>query len=289
MTKQKQAMTKVDESSGSATAAPTWENASQRERAAIESAEKRLLARPERLRLQIEKTATGFRTKAAKGGVEMTLPLQLADAMGTTSPYFTDATLSNIATLIGSCNNGGVNSTDVSAAMAVLDGMKPENEVEAMLLVQMWATNESAMRCLGMIGKADWIDNAAMFGNLATKLLRTYVSQIEALAKLRRKGEQTVKVVHVYPGGRAVVADTFNSGGGRKAENDERSDGPDLAVTLDPALLGKDPAGAAVPIPGDQRKDPVPDARRHQPRPAQRQSERPQAWSQVGIDTQNGS
>jgi hypothetical protein len=44
-------------------------------------------------------------------------------------------------------------------------------------------------------------------------MLRTFTAQTEALAKIRRKGEQTVKVVHVYPGGQAVVAETINQGG----------------------------------------------------------------------------
>ena len=261
---------------------PTWENADARERAAIISAEKRILARPERVRVRVEKTPTGFKTVAAKGGVEATLPIQLADAMGTTSQSFSHATLSNLATFIDSCSHAGVNSTDLSAALAVMDGMKPENEVEAMLLAQMWATNESAMRALGMIGKSDWIDNAAMFGNLATKLLRTYVSQIETLAKLRRKGEQTVKVVHVYPGGQAVVADTFNSGGGYQSKNGEQSDGPDLSAALSPAMLGQDPQGFGVPISGGFGQTPLPDARRHESRPAEGQSERAQTWAQVG-------
>ena len=263
MKKRTRTSTRVVKSSKEASDAPTWENAGEREREAIVNAENRLLARPERMRVRVEKTPTGFKTVAAKGGVAETLPIQLADAMGTTSQSFTDVMLSNVATFIGSCNNRGVNTNDINAALAVLDGMKPENEVEAMLLAQMWATNESAMRALGMIGKSEWIDSAAMFGNLATKLLRTYVAQVEALAKLRRKGEQTVKVVHVYPGGQAVVADTFNSGGGLQSENGEQSDGPDVTAALGPALLGQDPQGFGVPIPGGIGQAPVPDARRH--------------------------
>ena len=44
------------------------------------------------------------------------------------------------------------------------------------------------------------------------KLLRTFTVQIEALAKLKRGGEQTVRVehVHVYPGGQAIVGAISN-------------------------------------------------------------------------------
>jgi hypothetical protein len=44
-------------------------------------------------------------------------------------------------------------------------------------------------------------------GNLPTKLERTFVAQVEAVAKWRRGGEQRVMVehVHVRSGGQAIV------------------------------------------------------------------------------------
>jgi hypothetical protein len=53
---------------------------------------------------------------------------------------------------------------------------------------------------MDMLGRAKWsgsIDQMHTYGALATKLLRTYVMQPEALAKLKRGGEQTVRVEHV--------------------------------------------------------------------------------------------
>lgn len=265
MTKARSTTAKVANPSEASQQAPTWENASERERSAIIAAEHRISKRPERLRVRLEKAEAGLKTVAASGGVEASLALRLADAMGTTSQSFSDATLGNIATLIASCNHGDVKAREVNAALAVLDGMKPENEVEAMLLTQMWATNEVAIRALTMIGKADWIEHTATFGNLAVKLLRTYSTQVEALAKLRRKGEQTVKVVHVYPGGQAVVADTISSGGGPSANSDEQSQA--ASATRDcAALLSQDPQGFSLPVPRGERPEAVPHARRHEPR-----------------------
>jgi hypothetical protein len=60
---------------------------------------------------------------------------------------------------------------------------------------------------------------------MATKMMRTYITQVEALNKLRRGGEQTVRVehVHVHPGGQAIVGNVtkFDGQGG----GDERKDG----------------------------------------------------------------
>ena len=49
---------------------------------------------------------------------------------------------------------------------------------------------------------------------MANKFMRTFTSQVEALAKLRRGGEQIVKHVYVQEGGQAVIAGTVNTGGG---------------------------------------------------------------------------
>jgi hypothetical protein len=45
------------------------------------------------------------------------------------------------------------------------------------------------------------------------RLNRTFTTQIEALASLRRGGRQkmTVKHVHVYPGGQAIVGDVTHT------------------------------------------------------------------------------
>jgi hypothetical protein len=51
--------------------------------------------------------------------------------------------------------------------------------------------------------------------NRSTKLMRTFVAQMEALNKYRNKGQQTIQVQHVNvnDGGQAIVG-TINQGGG---------------------------------------------------------------------------
>ena len=78
---------------------PTWENASERERLATTKAAARHSARAERLRVNIEPTPKGFKTVAGIGGIEDSLALRLANAMGTTSQAFSDSMLSNINNL----------------------------------------------------------------------------------------------------------------------------------------------------------------------------------------------
>ncbi len=94
-----------------------------------------------------------------------------------------------------------------------------------MLASQMAVTHALAMEFLGRAKRAELIPQLESFGNLAVKLLRTYTAQTEALAKLQRGGEQTVRVehVHVYPGGQAVVGNVNSAQGG---DDDEKSKQP---------------------------------------------------------------
>jgi hypothetical protein len=110
----------------------------------------------------------------------------------------------------------------LNAALAAVLSVEPKNETEAMLAVQMYGTHELAMEMLARGKHAETYEALENYGNLATKLLRTCTAQVEALNKLRRGGEQTVRVehVHVYPGGQAIVGPvTHLQGGGGVQEN----------------------------------------------------------------------
>jgi len=145
--------------------------------------------------------------------------------------------------------------------------MKPQDQAEALLLIQMYCTHDAAIRALSQLGKAEWVPTAQMFGNLATKLLRTSQGQMETLARMRRGGEQVVKHIHVdNRGGQAVIAENVNQGGGT-AKNEDQCHGAGNSGS-GPALLGHDAQGNGVPIPSRERAEAVPYARRDESRRA---------------------
>jgi len=61
-----------------------------------------------------------------------------------------------------------------------------------------------------------------VFASAATKLMRTYVSQVEVLRRLRQGGSQFVRVehVHVNEGGHAIIG---NVTPGKKNDGDKNS------------------------------------------------------------------
>ena len=128
---------------------------------------------------------------------------------------------------------GSADEVAFNAALAVIDGVRPKDEIEAMLAAHMAVTNiallELVARTRGAITghryEGNGIKRLDVLGNLTTKFMRTFTMQVEALARKRRKGEQnvTVKHVHVHAGGQAVVGNVTHRGGRGVTKNDQRA------------------------------------------------------------------
>jgi hypothetical protein len=110
----------------------------------------------------------------------------------------------------------------IDTVLASLTGIKPRDEVEGMLAVQMTSTHNLAMKFLSRSMQPDIGGKSIEFNvNLATKLLRTFTSQVETLNRYRNQGQQKVTVEHVtvQAGGQSVVGvverqSRFHGGGG---------------------------------------------------------------------------
>ena len=104
----------------------------------------------------------------------------------------------------------------LQAAAATLMGVKPENELEGMLIGQMIACNAAAMECFRRAMLPDQpLVNRQTNLSFANKLSRTYALHMETLDKHRGKGQQTVRVEHVTvnAGGQAIVGNVSTGGG----------------------------------------------------------------------------
>lgn len=95
-----------------------------------------------------------------------------------------------------------------NAALAMLNGIRPKNELEGMIGVQMVASHNLAMEFLRRaVGKDQTSEGTDLNLNRATKLLRSFTTQLEALNRLRGRGQQRITVEHVtvHDGGQAIV------------------------------------------------------------------------------------
>lgn len=195
--------------------------------------------------------------------------LALMDALGTKSREFVAANVGGLeAATRERGDERGDSSVSLNAALAIIQAVDPEDELEGALAVQMAGTHALALEMLGKAKLADRTDHLQLYGNLAVKCQRTFTAQIEALARLRGKGQQTVRVEHVtvQPGAQAIVGDVHHHPGGSgdhsKVEDQSRAQQSSNARV--PALPGPDPSADGMPITRHDER-PVSHARRHKP------------------------
>ena len=166
--------------------------------------------------------------------------MRLVKALGSSSGAFVTYMLNRIATTLKAA--GGLTDESLNGALAFVNSTNPANEAEAMLAVQMFLTNDAALRSMQTLNGAQYADTAHQFGNLTVKLMRTFTMQAEALAKLQRGGVQTVKHIHVdNRGGQAVITDHVHTGG-QNAKIEYQSDEPCASLPC------QDASGVVVPI-----------------------------------------
>jgi hypothetical protein len=196
---------------------------------------------------------------------------RMAQALGVDDPWLMDLLLSQTANCLP-----GAPARASSVAIAAVQSVGPRDGVEAMLAVQMAATHAVAMQMLQRAAREQpSLEVYDSVVNRATKLLRTYTAQLEALKRYRSAGEQRVVVQHQHVNVTADAAAIQVNGGansvprgrGAASKPEDQSHAPEASrsVTFEPgaSMPCPDPAGGAVPAADGDREGAVPDARRH--------------------------
>jgi hypothetical protein len=132
---------------------------------------------------------------------------RLKNALGTTSSAFVEASLHQLIKA-ARLPYSGISEVAVNASLALIEGAKPQGEVEGALVLQMACTHAAAMAVLATFAGAHGPDrNTATRVSAAARLLRAYATQVETLRRLRNGGSQVVRVehVHVNEGGQALI------------------------------------------------------------------------------------
>lgn len=158
-----------------------------------------------------------FSVKRDGGTLAITLDAatndELSALFASRRPEFHSFIIGWLANLVcSSCEED--HTRNITMALSFIRGIAPRNEAEMMIALQMVAANQAGLELTRRTIKTDRVDLLTAYANAATKFQRTALAQVEALAKLRRNGEQVVKHVHVNDGGQAVIANTVNTGAG---------------------------------------------------------------------------
>jgi hypothetical protein len=136
----------------------------------------------------------------------------------------------------------GFGGDGVEFAAAVIKGLSPRDQLEAMLGAQMAVMHWASMKCMRQVADRRDTSFQEPAVAMATKLARTFAAEMEVLKRYRSGGEQKVTVQHVRvgKGGRAIVG-TVNT----------RSRKPVLEKPADEPPVLSDQRAPATPVPGD--------------------------------------
>lgn len=192
----------------------------------------------------------------------------LMDAFGSNSLEFMAVNLGMLEGVTRERSEArGDSANGLNAGLALVQAIAPENELEAALAVQIAGTHALATEMLVKAKQTGHVDHLQLYGGLAVKLLRTSTAQIEALARLRGKGQQTVRVEHVTveSGAQAIVGDVHHyrpGGTGDHRQVGVQSDAQQPSDASVAALPCPDAARDGVPLPGHEKR-PMSHARRH--------------------------
>jgi hypothetical protein len=192
---------------------------------------------------------------------------QFMVAFGTSSETVVQVEVQRIAGALRQ-TDGTINPAELDTVIAIISGQRPKNELEAMMICQMAVTHALAMRSLGNLNRSTEIQQQDSNALTVARLTKAFASQVDALAKLRRGGEQRVVVehVHVYPGGQAIVGTVNHTGAPGVLENQRQPHAPNHEQTSTPTagetLRSEDPERQAMSVSSGERPKSLPDARR---------------------------
>jgi hypothetical protein len=174
----------------------------------------------------------------------------LAQALGSTDVEFVNGL---IRQLVNAGSQGREpNEAETNFLLSVIKGVKPRDEVEAMMAAQMAAIHTALMTLARRRANAQSLPQQDSAARALNNFARTYAMQLEALKRYRTGGEQRVTVQHVTvsEGGQAIVANVTQS-------------------AREPAPAPAKPQLDAAPIPAltDARMFPMPAMSQPEPEP----------------------
>jgi hypothetical protein len=133
---------------------------------------------------------------------------RLMAACGSASPDFVDCVLFQLQAAARLPNSGRVCEIGLNAALAFIEGERPNGETECAIVVQMASLHAAAMVVLGRLGGGHGGDRHVLAtATAASRLSRSFAILAETLRRLRTGGSQVIRIerVEVSDGGQTVI------------------------------------------------------------------------------------
>ena len=157
------------------------------------------------------KAKTAPRLKLEKNDISIDHPdrageMGMMDALGTGDRDFVSGVLMQLANASGSPTRTA-DESDLNFMLSVVTGVKPNDQIEAMIRVQMAVIHSAAMKAAHYLARSTNLLETESAERTLNKLVRSFTALVEALKRHRGSGEPNVGVqnVSVGNGGQAIV------------------------------------------------------------------------------------
>jgi hypothetical protein len=147
----------------------------------------------------------------------------LMKALGTLDPDFYQGFLSQLAK--AATLGQSLDEVSLNFLIAIVKGVEPRDQLEAMLAAQMGAVHMLTMDFARRLNAADNIPQRDSAERALNKLVRSFAVQVETLKRYRSDGSQKVTVEHVTinEGGKAIVGNVSHGGAGGSEKRETTS------------------------------------------------------------------
>jgi hypothetical protein len=166
----------------------------------------------------------------------------LMEALGTANAHFSGGLLYTLRTAASATKGSRFDQDYFNFMLAVITGIKPRDQLEAMLAAQMAAIHIAMMTFTQRLGAVDNIQQQDSIERALNKLARTFTTQMETLKRYQTGGQQNVTVHHVSvsEGGQAIVGNVTRAANDTALEKPANAT-PALADERQPAMesIGK--------------------------------------------------
>lgn len=120
--------------------------------------------------------------------------VSLLDTFATANSHFSQALLLQMAGISSPPGEPSVCADRLSQAVAMVQGIAPRDEIEAMLATQMVAVHNAVMQSVSSLQCAKTLMAQEAAAGMAQKFAKTFAAQVEALKVYRSTGEQHIHV-----------------------------------------------------------------------------------------------